>query len=89
VADVIRFVWESTAIPAGRGAIGCAAWDPVPAGPDDARLSTPPAKNTTGNTGRMHGEIPVISPPTKSISTKDSISRILSERDRQKNENRA
>ena len=33
-----------------------------------------PAKKITGSTGRMHGEMPVISPPRKPMSTRVSIS---------------
>ena len=33
-----------------------------------ARSPSTPEKNTTGSTGRMHGEIPVMSPPRKPMS---------------------
>src|SRR3984893_8960264 len=32
-----------------------------------------PEKKITGSTGRMHGEMPVISPPTRPISARDNI----------------
>ena len=61
-----RRVLEKFALVEGAGVL---AWRDVPVVPE---------KKITGRTGRMHGEMPVIKPPRKPMSTRVNMTGVLS-----------